>query len=1129
MTAALLLLALAAGPEAAKTADAYEPQVEAASDEPRLALEQVTRPEGVTGVVAAAEPDIANVVAFEIAPDGALYAAETFRQSLGVEDNRSHMDWLEDDLAAQSVADRAAYMKAYFPDDWQEKFATHHDRIRRLTDSNGDGVYDSATVFRTGFNDLVDGTGAGLTFLDGSLYYTCIPDLYRLTDADGDGRAEDMESLSTGYGVRFAFRGHDMHGLTRGPDGKLYWSIGDRGYNVTTREGETIHKPGTGGVFRMNPDGSELELFAYGMRNPQELAWSDLGDLFSVDNNSDSGDLARFIHVMEGSDAGWRMNFQYLEDRGPWNRERMWDPQDLTDETTALQPAYILPPVENFTDGPSGFAAYPGTGFGADFDGRFFISDFRGTAAKSGVRSFRAPQDGAHFKLTDDEQPFWGVLVTDVQFGPDNRFYISDWVDGWNGVGKARLYAFEDAEARQTAASQTASRLIREGMGGRTEAELAGLLASPDRRVRDAAQWALADAKATTLLQTAAQETTNPLVARAHGVWGLGQLAMNGDEAAGAVLLDLLSDDEAEVRTQAARALSWRNKPSDRYTDVTDAESAALLAMLAGEAREAAAAAIAYGQLAAVGPITDEAAAAYMDLADRLAGDDPAVRHAVAFGLSQIGRFSGGTGLDGQIARAAQGRTEAARRAAVVALRRLESPLLAAFLADASPKVATEAARAIHDEDQADAADALSKVSLNADTPDALARRVISANYRTNSPDAVARLLAIAGDATLTGDAEAWRSTALDAVNEWAAPGNLDLVDGSYRPLGDRDAATVARIVADALPSLLDDAATRSQAVKVAGTYGAESAAGRLRDIAADGSLDATVRVAAMASLDQIGDADLATLADRLLADGSGKVRSEARRLITRLAPERAVAVLAEAIESGELAERQAAVRSLAAIGSAESGQTLRAWLTKLTVGEAPEGLALDLIEAAEAGSDEAAKDAAAAYLTSLEGGLTAQYAMCLTGGDAEAGAEVFFGRAAASCRRCHVVNGEGAAVGPDLSEIGKTKDRRYLLEAIMEPNAQIAEGFATKVLVLYDGRVVSGIVREETDETLTLVKPTGELLTVPVDDIDAEAEGQSGMPADLYKGLTRGEIRDLVEYLTTLTERKDPEGHGEE
>ena len=147
-----------------------------------------------------------------------------------------------------------------------------------------------------------------------------------------------------------------MHGLIVGPDGRLYFSIGDRGLNVTTKEGKQLVNPSSGAVLRCDLDGSNLEMFATGLRNPQELAFDDHGNLFTGDNNSDSGDRARWVYVVEGGDTGWRMEYQYLPDRGPFNREKIWHPQNPD------QPAYIVPPITNFADGPSGLAYYPGTG-----------------------------------------------------------------------------------------------------------------------------------------------------------------------------------------------------------------------------------------------------------------------------------------------------------------------------------------------------------------------------------------------------------------------------------------------------------------------------------------------------------------------------------------------------------------------------------------------------------------------------------------------------------------------------------------------------------------------------------------------------------------------------------------------
>lgn len=115
-------------------------------------------------------------------------------------------------------------------------------------------------------------------------------------------------------------------------------------------------------------------------------------------------------------------------------------------------------------------------------------------------------------------------------------------------------------------------------------------------------------------------------------------------------------------------------------------------------------------------------------------------------------------------------------------------------------------------------------------------------------------------------------------------------------------------------------------------------------------------------------------------------------------------------------------------------------------------------------------------------------------------------------------MDGQGGDVGPQLSGIAATRDSRSLLESIVAPSAVIAKGFETVVILTADGVVVSGIVREETDDVVSLMTPAGVLVTIPVADIDERATGLSGMPADLGTTLTRREIRDLVAYLATLT-----------
>ena len=309
---------------------------------------------------------MANPVCISVDEHGRIYCGETYRIHHGVEDDRGHMDWLDDDMASKTVADRLALLKKHLGKNI-DQYTKQEDRIRLLEDRSGGGKADHVEVFADGFNGILQGIGASVLARHGDVYYTDIPDLWRLRDTKGTGHADVRESLSYGYGVRVSFLGHDLHGLKFGPDGKLYYSLGDRAFSVKTGD-HTIANSETGAIFRCNPDGSDVEVFCLGVRNPQKLTFDEYGNLFTCDNNSDSGDRSRWTYLVEGGDTGWRMPYQYLNDRGPFNREKIWYPQ------FDGQAAYIVPPVAWLADGPSGLVYYPGTGWDDKWQGHFFLS-----------------------------------------------------------------------------------------------------------------------------------------------------------------------------------------------------------------------------------------------------------------------------------------------------------------------------------------------------------------------------------------------------------------------------------------------------------------------------------------------------------------------------------------------------------------------------------------------------------------------------------------------------------------------------------------------------------------------------------------------------------------------------------
>src|SRR5690606_28677944 len=138
---------------------------------------------------------------------------------------------------------------------------------------------DFSSVYADGFNSSLSGIASGVLARKGKVYFTNIPHLWELDGLTEDGKAESRRSMHRGFGVHFGYTGHDFHGLTVGPDGKLYFSIGDRGVNVVNYEGERIFHPDEGAVYRCNFDGSDLELVHSGLRNPQELAFDEMGNL----------------------------------------------------------------------------------------------------------------------------------------------------------------------------------------------------------------------------------------------------------------------------------------------------------------------------------------------------------------------------------------------------------------------------------------------------------------------------------------------------------------------------------------------------------------------------------------------------------------------------------------------------------------------------------------------------------------------------------------------------------------------------------------------------------------------------------------------------------------------------------
>jgi quinoprotein glucose dehydrogenase len=1068
---------------------------------------------------------VADTFPIDLDPYGAAYVGATPRGSQWL-DTRQHPDWVPElhrlkttedlrqffrEKMATELSDQNTWITDFNNDgirDYRDLMGVP-ERIYKVEDTDGDGVADKSTVVFSGFNEDIaaDILGGIMVHESGDIYATIAPDLWRLRDTDGDGLLDFKESLSHGYSVHPSFSGHDMSALTQGPDGMIYWKIGEIGMNVVDRNGKRWAHPHTGAVLRANPDGSDFEVFAYGVRNPQEIAFDEYGNLISADNDGDyPTETERIIYIAEGSDTGWRSTWQFGKYTDPDNnRYNVWMDEGLSRVRWEGQAAYITPPLAPFAAGPSGFAYNPGTALDPSWKNHFFVTSYTGNAANARIFAFTITPKGAGFEVSEPKQIVQGILSPGMAIGPDGAIYLTDFIRGWGPTGEGRLWKLDSTAGKGSAIRAEVHELLKADFGQRDAAALRGLFLHEDMRVRLKAQFELVRRGESAVLSAAATEQTpqtkQQQLARIHGIWGLGQL-LRSKAVAPSMVRPLLGDGDPEIRAQAAKVLGHA-----RAVEAADA----LMPLVSDENAR-----VRYFSTIALGRMGHrEAMPAIVSM---LAGDneqDVYLRSAAVTAFEAIGDRQALNALSTHPSRGV-------RLAAVVALRRLKDAGVARFLDDVDPLVVTEAARAINDEGGIlEALPALARV-LERPTIEGepLVRRALSANLRIGDAAAVERVAAYAQRA---GVPEALLVESLAILGVWAAPSNLDRVDGSWiAPLPQRE-ASAAEAALERLASVGTapgtPVAARVAWVEAVARLRVKSQApailARLREDA-----DAGVRVAALRALQALEATELADGVEVAMADSSTDVRMAAIGAMADMPLPAAEKVehLTAVIGRGDVGEQQSAIAALGDIGGAEANAALGQLADRLAAGQIPAGAQLDVLEALRESGDAQLADRLEALKVGRDlSGVAAAFPEALAvGGNANRGREVVTQHEAAQCARCHLGGAEAGQVGPPLDKIGATLSRQQLLEALLEPSARIAPGFGTVSIRLNNGTVVEGTLREESATTVTVEDGTGALRQVPVADIAERTNGVSAMPP-MGLLLTPQEIRDAVEFLSTL------------
>ncbi|HID63968.1 MAG TPA: hypothetical protein EYP49_14700 [Anaerolineae bacterium] len=278
-------------------------------------------------------------------------------------------------------------------------------RISAITDADNDGLGDRVDAFAEGFISPL-----GLAWRGDDLYVGSRGMVSAVRDTNGDGRADARNDIITGLPAGR----HQTNGLTFGPDGRLYIGQGS-----IDDHGEDGIVPLEASILRANPDGTDLVVYASGLRNPYDLAFHPVtGELFATDNGRDSpatGVSDELNVIVEGGHYGW---------------PDCWDVSEGTHCEGTIPPVLELPEHSS----ADGLAFYTGRLFPPQYENVPFIALW---GANSGdpdigkkVVAVVLTNPGTGWQGTVYDFAFGFVNPLDVIVGPDGALYVADFGAG---------------------------------------------------------------------------------------------------------------------------------------------------------------------------------------------------------------------------------------------------------------------------------------------------------------------------------------------------------------------------------------------------------------------------------------------------------------------------------------------------------------------------------------------------------------------------------------------------------------------------------------------------------------------------------------------------------------------------
>lgn len=910
------------------------------------------------------------------------------------------------------------------------------DRIVILEDTDGDNRADTSKVFYQG-NDI--NAALGIMVLDERVIVSRSPHVYIFTDTDGDDRADKKEILFSGIeGVQ---DDHGVHAFVFGPDGKLYFTMGNQGSVIKDAEGNVIKDSfgnevradgnpyRQGMVFRCNLDGSDFEVLAYNFRNNYEVAVDSYGTLWQSDNDDDGNKGTRINFVMEFG------NYGYTDEMtgAGWRTRRTGMAEDIPSRHWHQNDPGVIPNLLHTGAGsPAGIAVYEGELFPEVFQNEMIHTD----AGPNVIRSYPVEKNGAGYSarieiIMEGKNDQW-FRPSDLAVASDGSIFVADWYDP--GVGGHRVQDLQRGRIFRIAPEGDDYDLPEFDLD--TPEGAVQALKSPNLNLRARAwltlqEWGPNAERALSELWNSKNDRY-----RARALWLLSKLPEKGTR----YIEEALADSSPDIRLTGLRAARR-----------LDLEIIPYIKQLAGDpspqVRREAAIALHHNEV-------PEAPDVWAELALRYDGEDRWYLEALGIGASgQWDRF------------------------------------FPVWLEEVGAGWNTPAGRDIIWRSRADAAlPKLAEIIKDSSIDLEEKERYFRAFHFHRTPGKQEHLISI-----LEGE----------------LPDQAEVNLMTLKQL-DRSALQHSPIVKRELEESLASVKGTQEYLDLVEQFELETQNSELLDLMLaypDSSLG--IRASRLALQHKGGK-----LISSVLDGGNEQEKRTVMNVLGNTSSSRSVELLRRFIlnEKNRLPMRRHAVTAL---GRSWGGELQLVDLVKS--GLIPESLNR---AAGEALSDSWRGDVQhmgrvlAGEVRPTQTDLPPIAELADEEGNPDRGKQVFD----RSCRICHQVSGQGTEFGPALTEIGEKLPKEGLYDAILNPNSGISFGYEGYILTLQDGTETAGIIQSETESELVLLTPGGYTTTYKKSEIRSRKQMEKSlMPENLHSTMSRQELVDLVEYLSTL------------